>query len=323
MDRFKIPNFRLQKIFSDGSKQEPMLYTLKEIDGSWRMGRRGFLITTGIGIGVLSGYAQKGMLAHAEKAPVMDGKCADEVKAHRRFITAVSFSPDGKLLASGADDRTIKLWEMPSGKFVMRLKGHKHDVTAVSFSPDGKLLASGAHGKTIKLWEIPSGKLLKTLEGHKDDVRAVSFSPDGKFLASGSNDKTIRLWEMPSGKLVKTVKGHKHFVTAVSFSPDGRLLASGSHDHTIKLWEMPSGNFLTCLFDPGTLARGRKAIQYAFKNEYGQMITYTLPCGSPIPPGATCTCNCVPGTYSPPKPRGGTRQQYCSCVPVCTCVPIK
>jgi len=239
MDRFKIPNFRLQKIFSDGSKQEPMLYTLKEIDGSWRMGRRGFLITTGIGIGVLSGYAQKGMLAHAEKAPVMDGKCADEVKAHRRFITAVSFSPDGKLLASGADDKTIKLWEMPSGK------------------------------------------LLKTLEGHKDDVRAVSFSPDG------------------------------------------RLLASGSHDHTIKLWEMPSGNFLTCLFDPGTLARGRKAIQYAFKNEYGQMITYTLPCGSPIPPGATCTCNCVPGTYSPPKPRGGTRQQYCSCVPVCTCVPIK
>ncbi|MBI3815428.1 MAG: hypothetical protein HY279_13315, partial [Nitrospinae bacterium] len=158
-----------------------------------------------------------------------------------------------------------------------------------------------------------------TLEGHKDSVRTVSFSPDGKMLASGSHDETIKLWEMPAGKLISTLKGHKNWVDTVSFSPDGKMLASGSRE-TIKLWEMPSGKFITCLFDKAALEKGKEVNQYTKIDEYGRTITYTLPCGSPIPAGAICLCNCVPGSYSPPSSGGGF---YCSCDKICTCVPIK
>jgi len=126
---------------------------------------------------------------------------------------------------------------------------------------------------------------------------------------------------MPTEELLKTLKGHTDYVLSVCFSPDGKFLASGSGDDTVKLWEMPTGKFITCLFDPAALAQRKKVNQYTLTNEYGQIITYTLPCDSPIPPGAICTCNCVPGTlYIAPSRPGGT---YCTCDKICTCIPIK
>ncbi|ODS32228.1 MAG: NTPase, partial [Candidatus Scalindua rubra] len=155
---------------------------------------------------------------------------------------------------------------------------------------------------------------------------AVSFSPDGRFLASGSVNYTINIWEMPSGKLIKTLKGHTDSVWAISFSPDGRFLASGSSDKTIKLWDMPQGRFLTCLFDPAALEKGKEANQYTITNQYGKTITYTLPCGSPIPPGAICTCNCIPGTHYVAPSTPSTRRlpyTYCQCDKICVCIPVK
>ena len=125
----------------------------------------------------------------------------------------------------------------------------------------------------------------------------------------------------------KTLEGHTSDVKALSFSPDGSVLASGSSDNTIKLWEIPSGKLITCLFDPAALEKGKEMKQYTMTNEYGQTITYTLPCGTPIPSGAICTCNCVSGSYSTNNvaPAGGTGggNIYCSCDRICVCVPIK
>jgi WD40 repeat protein len=332
MSKFSKPGFHLQRVYSDGSTEDPKVYKLKDINGDWNMGRRGFLITTAIGIGMLSGNASctskqnesKSVEKQSESNPVEKsvGVCAEEIQAHTNIVEALSFSPNGKVLASGSDDKTIKLWEMPSRKLLKRLEGDKEWVLDLTFSPNGKFLGSGSLDNTIKLWEIPSCKLLKTLalEGHKQEVHAFSLSPDGQLLASGSADNTIKLWEMPSGKLLRTLEG-QGIVNTISFSPDGKLLASGDWD-TIKLWEIPSGKFLTCLFDPAALEEGKKANQYTTKDQYGHVITNTLPCGSPIPPGAICTCNCVPGTYSvaPPSRPGGF---YCTCDKICTCIPIK
>jgi nitrous oxidase accessory protein NosD len=161
---------------------------------------------------------------------------------HTDWVYSVAFSPDGKLLASGSRDWTIKLWDVASGSLVRTLSGHTGAVNSVAFSPDGKLLASGSRDWTIKLWDVASGSLVRTLTGHSESVTSVAFSPDGRLLASGSGDRTIKLWEVASGREVRTLSGHTDWVYSVAFSPDGRLLASGSNDDTIKLWEVATGS---------------------------------------------------------------------------------
>ncbi|MBD2055006.1 hypothetical protein H6F88_03045 [Oculatella sp. FACHB-28] len=154
---------------------------------------------------------------------------------HDDWIWSVSFSPDGKTLASASADHTIKLWTV-TGKELQTLHGHQDIVLSVSFSPDGKTLASTSADHTIKLWTV-TGKELQTLHGHQDIVLSVSFSPDGKTLASASADHTVKLWNLDGAEL-QTFQGHEKMVASVSFSPDGKVIASGSADHTVKLWNL-------------------------------------------------------------------------------------
>ena len=129
------------------------------------------------------------------------GRERNRLQGHDGFVSSVSFSADGKTLASGSDDNTIKLWNLETGKEIRTLKGHDSRVSSVSFSADGKTLASGSEDKTIKLWNLETGKEIRTLKGHDSSVSSVSFSADGKTLASGSDDKTIKLWNLPDLEL--------------------------------------------------------------------------------------------------------------------------
>ena len=170
-----------------------------------------------------------------------------ERKGHTDWVSSVAFAPDGKTLASGSGDDTIKLWDARSGEILRTLEGHTSGVRSVAFAPDGITLASGSRDSTIELWDVRSGALLHTLAGHKERVFSVAFAPDGNTLASASIDDTIKLWDARSGALLRTLEGHTSAVHSVAFAPDGSTLASGSWDNAIKLWDARSGKLLRTL----------------------------------------------------------------------------
>ncbi|BAZ28565.1 WD-40 repeat protein [Cylindrospermum sp. NIES-4074] len=171
----------------------------------------------------------------------------NRLEGHNNYVTSINFSPDGKTLASGSADNTIKIWNVATGQEIRTLKGHGKWVNTISFSPDGKTLASGSYDKTIKLWNVATGEEIRRFNGHGNYVMNVSFSPDGKTLASGSYDKTIKLWNVVTGKEIRTLKGHSDVVNSVSFSPDRKTLASSSNDYTIKLWNVATGREIRTL----------------------------------------------------------------------------
>ena len=162
---------------------------------------------------------------------------------HKHAVRSVAFSPDGKTVASGSQDKTVRLWDTDTGELKQTISKHAGTVWSVAFSPDGNTLASATERGYVDVWDIGDPRRIERkhrISAHEVRARSVAFSPDGLALASGGGDNTIRLWNPDTGEQTATLDGHEEQVLSVAFSRSGTL-ASGSADGSVRIWNLETG----------------------------------------------------------------------------------
>jgi hypothetical protein len=165
-------------------------------------------------------------------------------KRHTQAVNGLALSPDGRLLASGSWDRTIRLWDASRGEELRCLRGHGSCVFRLAFSPDGGRLASAGYDGTVLLWDPATGKELQRLAAQSKMLFGVAFSPDGRVVAASGDSGVIDRWDPASGKALTTFRLSVSQISALAFSPDSRLLAAACYDGTARLLDAATGKEL-------------------------------------------------------------------------------
>lgn len=164
------------------------------------------------------------------------------------MLHCLSFSENGKIIASGSGDGKIRAWYTKTWRpAVNPFVAHRGTVRCISYSSNGSIMISGSEDCTVKVWDTRYGyDLLHILEGHTGWIRCVSISPNGRWIASGSNDKTLRVWDSSSGNpITEPLEDHEDIVRSVAFSPQNNRIVSGSHDNTVRVWDVKNGRFVS------------------------------------------------------------------------------
>ena len=163
--------------------------------------------------------------------------------------------PRWALLATGSQDKTIKLWDAATGTLVRTLEPHGSWIRSVAFSPDGARLVSGSGAELFTpnrtgemiLWDVATGRELRRFAGPHDRIYGVAYRPDGKQIASINCESSVKLWDPETGMLERRLVGHTYYIECVAYSPDGRTLATGGRDHVAILWDVATGKVLHTL----------------------------------------------------------------------------
>eukprot|EP01133_Synstelium_polycarpum_P005272 gene5272-6110_t len=166
---------------------------------------------------------------------------------HTRAILSVTFSPDGSLIASTSEDRTIMVWSVDRRVLAYKIdNAHTDTINCVAFSPDGQRILSASDDFSCKLWNA-QGKEVARLSGNTNTVKHATYSPNGKYIATVSRDCTITVYLAASNKFLAKMSGHTDWINFVAFSPDSKRLVSGGWDFNLKIWSMNSRNELRTL----------------------------------------------------------------------------
>lgn len=163
------------------------------------------------------------------------------------WVTVHAFRADGRVLVTGHDDGTLRLWDLNTGQLQRELSGHDEPISAVAFSPDGHWLVSAAEDRIINLWDADGVQPKSRLIGHSDRIQALAWHPQGRHLVSAGWDTTVRVWDATTAEPVFLLNGHAEVVSAVVYSPDGKLLASADSDRVVWIWDPVAGKVIHLL----------------------------------------------------------------------------
>jgi len=216
-----------------------------------------------------------------------DGKVLRRLEGHAGYITGVTYSGDGRVIATSSWDDTVRLWDGKTGEGTGVLRGHKDTVQCVALSQDGKYVASGSIDKTAIVWERSGGTKLFEIQ-HKRFVTNVAFSHDGTLVATASDDGTMQVWRIDTAARLFELSAQMYDVERVAFSPDDKRLLSISSGNTLRLWELEGGQTLVDIDaaessladaafgpEPGTLL---------LASDSGELLELSVPLDDPASP---------------------------------------
>ena len=204
-------------------------------------------------------------------------------KKHNKPVLSVTFNADGRLLASGSEDKAIYIWDLNTfelkyiiennyfpiqsllfaqenhilaacgpdiklmsyeGELLRTFSGNTTYIWSFDFNAETDKIVSGSYAKKIRVWNYTTGETLLNLEGHEKSTLPVCFSQDGKYIVSGSLDQTVRIWNALTGKEIRKMDKHSDNIYSVKFHPGGKYFASASEDKTIRLWDFSTGEVI-------------------------------------------------------------------------------
>ncbi|HEX4589203.1 MAG TPA: WD40 repeat domain-containing protein, partial [Gemmataceae bacterium] len=166
------------------------------------------------------------------------------------WVTAVAFHPNKRVIATGHDDGSVRVWDLTSGvpSHGKELSNHRQPISALAFNADGSLLAGASEERKIVVWDLPAGTVRQTLAGHTDRIPALAWQPGTNVLLSAGWDTTVRVWDIGSGEPTMLLNTHSDQVYALAFSPDGQLLAVADSSGSVHIWsEVAQGKELRVL----------------------------------------------------------------------------
>jgi len=178
-------------------------------------------------------------------------KLVTEIKnGHSDTVMGVAFSPNGKLLATCAADKFVKVFEVPGGKFVKSFEGHTHHVMGVGWTPDGKKIASCGADNFVKVWDYEKGEKLRDMQGHSKQVTQLFFVGKTPQFLTVSGDFSVRMWNAENGSNVRQYPGATDYLYCVSASADGTVVAAGGEEGIVRVYNGTNGALIKAALPP-------------------------------------------------------------------------